>query len=108
MLDAAATWNVPHGESCATQYAIPVMAYCPLGGASSALLRDPTLTRIGAAHGCSAAAVALAWTIRSGTVIAIPESGNLAHVRKNAVGLSLALTSKELEALDAAHPAPSR
>ena len=32
-------------------------------------LRDPTLARIGAAHGCSAAAVALAWTIRSGKVI---------------------------------------
>ena len=40
------------------------------------LLRDPTLARIGAAHGCSAAAVALAWAIRSGNVIAIPESGS--------------------------------
>jgi hypothetical protein len=51
------------------------MAYSPLGGASTSLLRDPTLARIGAAHGCSAAAVALAWAIRSGKVIAIPESG---------------------------------
>ena len=85
--------NVPHGDNCATnqvpyslgdraiehdllpwcaQHAIPVMAYSPLGGASSTLLRDPTLARIGAAHGCSAATVALAWTIRSGQVIAIP------------------------------------
>ena len=48
------------------------MAYSPLGGASSTLLRDPTLARIGAAHDCSAAAVALAWTIRSGMIIAIP------------------------------------
>jgi diketogulonate reductase-like aldo/keto reductase len=56
------------------------------------LLRDPTLARIGAAHGCSAAAAALAWTIRSATVIAIPESGNVTHVRENAVALSLALT----------------
>ena len=95
--------NVPHGAGCATnqvpyslgdraiehdllpwcaRHAIPVMAYSPLGGASSALLRDPTLARISAAHGCSAAAVALAWTIRSGTVIAIPKSGNLAHVER--------------------------
>ena len=33
-------------------------------------------------HGCSAAAVALAWTIRSGHVIAIPESGSVAHVKE--------------------------
>jgi diketogulonate reductase-like aldo/keto reductase len=121
--------NVPHGDSCATnqvsyslgdraiehdllpwcaQHAIPVMAYSPLGGASSPLLRDPTLARVAAAHGCSAAAVALAWTIRDGKVIAIPESGNVAHVRENAVALSLTLTSEELQALDAAHPPPSR
>jgi diketogulonate reductase-like aldo/keto reductase len=121
--------NVPHGDSCATnqvpyslgdraiehdllpwceRHAIPVMAYSPLGGASSSLLRDPTLARIGAAHGCSAAAVALAWAIRSGKVIAIPESGNVAHVRENAVAFSLALTSQELQALDATHPPPSR
>ena len=45
---------------------MPVMAYSPLGGPDSGLLRDPILARIGAAHGCSASAVALAWTIRSG------------------------------------------
>jgi diketogulonate reductase-like aldo/keto reductase len=50
----------------------------------------------------------LAWTIRSGKVIAIPESGNVMHVWENAVALSLALTSKELQALDAARPPPSR
>ena len=121
--------NVPHGDSCATnqvpyslgdraiehdllpwcaQHAMPVMAYSPLGGASSTLLRDPTLAQIGAAHGCSPAAVALAWTIRSGKVIAIPESGNVAHVTENAAALSLVLTSEELLALDAAHPPPSR
>ena len=121
--------NVPHGDGCATnqvpyslgdraiehdllpwceQHAIPVMAYSPLGGASSTLLRDPTLARIGAAHGCSSAAVALAWTIRSGKVIAIPESGNATHVRENAVALSLVLTSEEFQTLDAAHPPPSR
>ena len=121
--------NVAHGDSCAmnqvpyslsdraiehdllswcAQHEIPVMAYSPLGGANSTLLRDPTLARIGAAHGCSAAAVALAWTIRSGKVIAIPESGNIAHVRENAVALSLSLTSEEILALGAAHSSLSR
>ena len=121
--------DVPHGDSCATnqvpyslsdraiehdllpwcaQHATPLMAYSPLGGASSTLLRDATLSRIGEAHGCSTAAVALAWTIRNGKVISIPKSGNVAHVRENAVALSLALTSEELLALDAAHPPSGR
>jgi diketogulonate reductase-like aldo/keto reductase len=87
---------------------MPVMAYSPLGGAGASLLRDSTLARIGAAHGCSAAAVALAWTIRNGNVIAIPESGSAEHVQENAVALSLTLTPDELHALDAMHPPPNR
>ena len=56
----------------------------------------------------AAAAVALAWTTRSGNVIAICESGSAAHVKENAVALSLTLTSEDLQTLDAAHPPPSR
>jgi diketogulonate reductase-like aldo/keto reductase len=123
--DMEALFHVPNGNRCATnqvlynigsrsieydllpwceQRGMPVMAYTPLGGAS--LLHDPTLARIGAAHGCSAAAVALAWAIRSGNVIAIPESGSAAHVKENAVALSLTLTPQDLQTLDAAHPPP--
>src|SRR5262249_26884433 len=47
-------------------HSMPVMAYTPLG---DGLVHDPLLARIGAAHNCSASAVALAWTIRSGNVI---------------------------------------
>ena len=83
---------------------MPVMAYSPLGGLGANLLSDPTLGRIAAAHACSPAAVALAWTVRSGNVIAIPESGSVAHVKENAVALSLTLTPQELQTLDAAHP----
>ncbi len=118
-------FRVPDGDRCATnqvlynvasrgiendllpwceQRGMPVMAYSPLG--DSSLVGDPTLARIGAAHGCSAAAVALAWAIRSGNVIAIPESGSAAHVKENAVALSLTLTPQELQILDAAHPPP--
>ena len=78
---------------------MPVMAYSPLGGSGAKVLSDPTLAHIAAAHGCSAAAVALAWTIRGGNVIAIPESGSVAHVKENAVALSLTLTPQELQAL---------
>jgi len=117
-------FHFPHGDRCATnqvlynldsrgieydllpwceQRGMPVMAYTPLG---DSLVRNPALERIGAAHGCSAAAVALAWAIRSGNIIAIPESGSPAHVKENAVALSLTLTEQELQTLDAAHPPP--
>ena len=119
-------FHVPDGDRCATnqvaynlgqrdiehdllpwcqQRNMPVMAYSPLGGPGASLLHDPTLTRIGAAHGCSPAAVALAWTIRSGNVIAIPESGSAAHVKENAVALSLTLAPEDFQTLEAAHPA---
>ena len=61
----------------------------------------------GSAHNCSAAAVALAWAIRGGKVIAIPESGSAAHVKENAVALSVELTPQELQTLNAAFPGPA-
>jgi diketogulonate reductase-like aldo/keto reductase len=127
--DMERLFRVPNGERCATnqvlynltdrgierdllpwcvRHEMPVMAYTPLGGSDSGLLRDSTLAGIGAAHGCSAAAVALAWAIRSGMVIAIPESGSAAHVKENAVALSLTLTPQELATLDAKYPPPRR
>jgi len=87
-----------------TQHRIPVMAYSPLGGDRHLLVGDRTLAQIGTIHGCSAAAVALAWVIRGGNVIAIPESGSPAHVKENAVAFSVALTPRDLQTLDAAFP----
>jgi diketogulonate reductase-like aldo/keto reductase len=118
-------FRVPRGDHCATNQVpysladrdiersvlpwcrrrgMPVMAYSPLGGEGAKLLRDPTLAKIGNEHGCTAAAVALAWTIRDGNVIAIPESGSTAHVKENAIALTLKLTPQDLQTLDAAFP----
>jgi diketogulonate reductase-like aldo/keto reductase len=121
-------FRVPDGHRCATnqvayslnnrgierdllpwckQHNVPVMAYSPLGGDKNLVVGDRTLAQIGSTLDCSAAAVALAWVIRNGSVIAIPESGSPAHVKENAVALSLALTPQDLKALDAAFPGPS-
>lgn len=118
-------FRVPDGKRCATnqvayslnnrgierdllpwcaQHNMPVMAYSPLGGDHHLVIGDATLKQIGAAHGCSAAAVALAWVIRSGKVIAIPESGSPEHTRENAAALSLVLTPQDLRNLEAAFP----
>lgn len=103
--------RVPDGHRCATNqvgynlknrsieqellpwcaaHKIPIMAYSPLASDKSALvLRDPALAALGAKLGYSAAAMALAWVIRSGNVIAIPESGSPAHVKENAAALTM-------------------
>ena len=104
-------FSVPDGHRCATnqviynlsnrhierdvlpwcqQHNMPVMAYSPLGGDNGIIVRDHSLEHIGAGYGCTAAALALAWVMRSGNVIAIPESGSPAHVKENAVALSKA------------------
>ena len=118
-------FRVPDGHRCATnqvsyslhnrrierdllpwcaQNNMPVMAYSPLGGDHNLVIGNPTLAQIGSAHGCSAAAVALAWVIRGGKVIAIPESGSPEHTRENAAALSIALTPQDIQTLDTAYP----
>ena len=86
------------------QHRMPIMAYSPLGGHGSSVLQNPVLSRIASAHEQGAAAVALAWAMRAGNAVAIPESGSVAHVRENAAALSLKLTEDDLRALDAAYP----
>ena len=91
-----------------TEHNMPMMAASPLGGLEYArqLLGEKTLAQIGATHGVSASAAALGWVMRSGNVIAIPESGSPPHVRENAVALSLTLTPQEVQTLDAVFPGP--
>ena len=116
---------VPNGNRCATnqvpyslnnrgierdllpwckQHQMPVMAYSPLGGDNKLVVHDRTLAQLGTAHQCSAAAVALAWVIRDGNVIAIPEAGSAAHVREDAQALSVTLTPQDMQTLAAAFP----
>lgn len=93
-------WCAKHG--------VPLMAYSPLGGDRNLVIHDRVPAEIATAHGCSPAAIALAWVTRSGTVIAIPEAGSPDHVRENAVALSLELTPQDLQKLDEAYPGPPR
>ncbi|AZR31785.1 aldo/keto reductase [Xanthomonas vasicola] len=85
---------------------VAVMAYSPLG--SRALLDHPVLRAIGDRRGVAATAVALAWAIRSGSVVAIPESGTPAHVRANAAACTLRLNAEDLAEIDRAFAPPTR
>ncbi|WP_027586443.1 aldo/keto reductase [Acidipropionibacterium thoenii] len=90
------------------EHGIPVMAYSPI---EQARLLQPgpgldALERVAQGHGVSPAQVALAWTVRSGDVLAIPRTGSAEHAAANAAAGDLVLGEQDLAELDAAFPAP--
>ena len=77
---------------------IAVQAWYPLGGRgyTGALLGDPVIGRIAAAHGKSPAQVILRWNLQNG-VIVIPGSSNPEHIRENISVFDFALSSAEMQ-----------
>ena len=88
------------------QIDMPLMAYTPLG--SGELPRHPGLLRIAKSMGVSAAQLALAWTIRSGKVVAIPKSSSTARIDENLAAASLMLPEPVLNEIDVLSPPPRR
>lgn len=50
----------------------------------------------------------LAWCMRNGSIVAIPEAGTSRYVRENAKALQLSLSKEELALLDREFPPPSQ
>lgn len=68
-------------------------AYSPL--AQGEAVTDETLAEIGAAHGTSAAQVAIAWLLDQDRVVAIPKASSAEHREGNLGALDLALTDED-------------
>lgn len=86
---------------------IPVMAYSPIE--QGRLLRHPALVEVAGRHGdATPAQVALAWTIRAGGIITIPQMGTVQHIRENRPAAGLTLTAEDFATLDRAFPPPRR
>ena len=86
---------------------IPIMAYSPVGQ-GGVLLQNPALLQVAARHSCTAAQIAIAWTLRHPGVISIPKAADPAHVAENAAAARIDLTPADLAAIDAAFPPPRR
>jgi diketogulonate reductase-like aldo/keto reductase len=78
------------------------MAYSPLD--KGRLPASPTLRQIGERLGASPSQVALAWLVRQGGIIAIPEATRPEHVRENRAALAVELTPADLVNLERAFP----
>ncbi|MDT4867389.1 Glyoxal reductase [compost metagenome] len=84
----------------------PLMAYSPIE--QGRLLGNSVLHEVADEIGVSPAAVALAWTMRNGDVIAIPKTSKLGHVRENRNAADIRLTEEQLTLLDRTFAPPTR
>ena len=80
------------------------MAYSPLG--QGHLLGNAVLKAVAARHGVSAAAIAVAWTMRQDGVVSIPKSSDTFRVTELVKARDITLTKADLVELDAAFPPP--
>ncbi|WP_165452260.1 aldo/keto reductase [Paenibacillus thalictri] len=90
---------------------VPIMAYCPLAQAGSlrrGLVEHETVRAVARRHDITPFQLLLAWSIRSGDVIAIPKSSSIDHVKDNAAADQVELTEEDLAQLDKAFPKPTR
>ncbi|BDG33604.1 aldo/keto reductase [Parageobacillus thermoglucosidasius] len=130
--DMEELWNTTNGSNCATnqvlyhlgsrgidfdllpwhrEHHVPIMAYSPLaqGGAlRKQLLTDPIVNEIAKKYNVKPLQIALAWTIRTNDVIAIPKAGQEQHVLENAEAAAIELTQEDLKRLDEAFPKPRK
>ncbi|MGH8967009.1 MAG: aldo/keto reductase, partial [Actinomycetes bacterium] len=88
-------------------HGILTQAWSPIGGITfyrdgehTSTLQDPTILRIGQAHGKSAAQVMLRWHLQEGRS-AIPKSVTPSRIAENFDVLDFELTTDELAAIDA-------
>jgi diketogulonate reductase-like aldo/keto reductase len=85
---------------------MPLMAYTPLG--SGELAQDSGLAAIAQPLGLTAAQLALAWTVRSGGVVAIPKSSTPARIDENIAAAAVRLDADTLASIDALYSPPKR
>ncbi|NJP90973.1 aldo/keto reductase [Nonomuraea sp. FMUSA5-5] len=80
---------------------VPFFAIAGTGREAGAVAaEDETVLAVARAHGATPAQVRLAWTLRQGPhVLAIPGTGNLAHLEENVAAGALALSEDEMERL---------
>jgi diketogulonate reductase-like aldo/keto reductase len=130
--DMEELWNTTNGQNCATnqvlyhlgsrgiefdllpwqrEHHMPIMAYSPLaqgGSLRKQLLTDPIVNEIAEKYNVKPLQIALAWTIRTNDVIAIPKAVQEQHVIENAEAATIKLTQEDLNKLDEVFPKPHK
>ena len=88
---------------------LPLIAYSPVAQGdtlSGRLTADPTLQKLADRHHATVYQIMLAWTIRCGNTLTIPQTGNPEHARQNVAAGELEFSDAELLELERAFPSP--
>lgn len=98
--DALIALCAEHGVAFVPFFAIAGAAG-PTGPSTSEASGERAVGQVAREHGVSPAQVRLAWTLHRGpNVLAIPGTGNLAHLEENVAAGALRLTGEDLARLD--------
>ena len=93
-----------------SEHHVPLIAYSPVGGKQNELgtsmLTNQVVKEIANQHDVTPYVLLLAWIIRNGQTIAIPQTNNPEHAAANMRAASLELTAAELKRLDQEYPRP--
>jgi diketogulonate reductase-like aldo/keto reductase len=88
---------------------MPLIAYSPVARGDSFgtnLTKQKVLKEIAERHQSDIFQVLLAWCIRNGQTIAIPQSSNTTHVIENVKAAEIQLTQQDLDQIDSIYPKP--
>ncbi|WP_028402387.1 aldo/keto reductase [Ectobacillus panaciterrae] len=123
--------KLPNGQQCATnqvrynlgdrgidfdlvpmmkENSIPLMAYAPVARGDrlgADLTKQKVLLDISKKYHADVFQILLAWCIRNGQTIAIPQSSNTKHVMNNVKAANIHLTEGDLAKIDSIYPEPS-
>ncbi|MBD8114163.1 aldo/keto reductase [Bacillus megaterium] len=88
---------------------MPLMAYAPVARGDrlgSNLTKQKVLLDISQKYNANVFQILLAWCIRNGQTIAIPQSSNTKHVISNVKSANIQLTEEDLAKIDSVYPEP--
>ncbi|GHP14904.1 aldehyde reductase [Lentilactobacillus fungorum] len=88
---------------------IPFIAYTPVGAGDERgrLTTNQVVNEIAAAHHATPWQIILAWAIRDGNTLAIPQSGDPKHAVDNVKAANITLSADELAQIDTEFPKPT-
>ncbi|MBY7144513.1 aldo/keto reductase [Virgibacillus sp. NKC19-3] len=90
---------------------LPVIAYSPIAQGDTRgdnIIDNNVLQEIANQHHATVFQIMLAWTIRHGDVLSIPQSSDKKHIQENIDATSIQLSEEEMQLIDAEFPAPIR
>lgn len=86
---------------------IPLTAYAPVGRGDVGLTQQKVLQDLSKKHNANVFQILLAWCIRNGETIAIPQSSNASQVIDDVKAADIHLTKEDLNQIDSVYPEPT-